>query len=64
MKKATIIINTDTVRGGERVDRWVCIRSHPHPTIAGAKNCEANTGIVTDAQLLAMFAAEVAEFNA
>lgn len=64
MKKTTIVINRDKVRGGERVDRWVCMRSHPHPTIAGARNCEANTGVLTDAELLVLFNAEVAAFNA
>lgn len=64
MKKTKIAINTDVTSGGEAVERWVCMRSHPHPTIAGAENCEANTGVVTDAELLALFVAEVAEFNA
>lgn len=49
----------------ERVVRYVCNRGHPHPTHAGATNCEtARAGGATDAELLALFNAEVAAFNA
>ncbi len=47
------------------VERWVCNRGHPHPTSAGAEACEiARAAGATDAELLVLFNAEVAEFNA
>ena len=64
MQKTTIVIHKDTVRGGESVDRWVCMRGHPHVTQVGATNCE--TAVAegkTDAQLLVLFNAEVATFS-
>ena len=65
MQEVTVRINTDVVKGGEAVTRYVCNRSHPHPTSAGALACEAaRAGGATDAELLTLFNAEVAEFNA
>lgn len=65
MQKTTVVINRDTVRGGEKVDRWICNRGHPHPTSAGAQDCEeARAAGATDSELLALFNAEVALFNA
>lgn len=59
MKSTTVVIDQ------EKVTRYVCNRGHPHPTSAGAENCEAaRAGGATDAELLALFNAEVAEFNA
>lgn len=47
------------------VERWVCNRGHPHPTRLGAVGCEeARDDGASDAALLALFDAEVAEFNA
>jgi len=59
MQKTTILIDR------QRVDRWVCNRGHPHPTIAGAEDCEAARAEgATDAELLELFNEEVAAFNA
>lgn len=46
------------------VKRYGCTRGHPHPTSAGASVCEtARIAGATDAQLLVLFNAEVAEYN-
>lgn len=59
MQETTVIIDRT------RVSRWVCNRGHPHPTSAGAEACEtARAAGATDAELLTLFNAEVAEFNA
>ncbi len=46
------------------VSRWVCNHGHPHPTSTGGEACEtARAAGATDAELLVLFNAEVAEFN-
>lgn len=59
MQETTVIINR------QKVTRYVCNRSHPHPTRTGAEECEtARAAGADDAALLALFEAEVAAFNA
>jgi hypothetical protein len=60
MQRTTVRLDPETT-----VDRWVCNRGHPHPTVTGSEECEAARAAgATDAELLALFDAEVAEFNA
>jgi hypothetical protein len=59
MQRIDVIVNRESVA------RYVCNRSHPHPTQAGAEACEAARAEgATDAELLVLMEAEVAEFNA
>lgn len=48
-----------------KVDRYVCSTGHPHPTLAGAVAChDAREAGASNDDLLALFDAEVAAFNA
>ena len=69
MRQTTFISRRRVVDGeivpAQMIDRWVCARSHPHPTSSGAEACEtAMANGATDAELLALFELEVAAFNA